>query len=256
MGYFQLALAAALQDGANPEALYVVYMKLAEIHCNHMPDAQLCQHYRDRAQSLKRVLAVEESAVVEEENRVVAQRENCNPDVECTDSNFMSVPENEKSKDVLSLRTCEIHEDTENTCLDDNNGDANEKSDDNINLPETECRFLEASASETTASQSYSDSTFTESFDTAKEQISDSCSSTDTLQADHSQTNGKDFENAHSMSGHMALIYTDDKKRLTHDSNIHHDENTLNEKTDTTDCIHKDVSTSNPDRRETTGVRL
>uniref|UniRef100_A0A668ANX3 SH3 domain and tetratricopeptide repeats 2 n=1 Tax=Myripristis murdjan TaxID=586833 RepID=A0A668ANX3_9TELE len=57
VGYFQLALAAALEDHANPEALYVVYMKLAEIHGHHMPDAQLCQAYRDRAQSLKRVLA-------------------------------------------------------------------------------------------------------------------------------------------------------------------------------------------------------
>ncbi|CAB1324901.1 unnamed protein product [Coregonus sp. 'balchen'] len=55
--YFQLALAAALEDRANPQALYVVYMKLAEIHANHMPDPLLCQAYRDRAQSLRRELS-------------------------------------------------------------------------------------------------------------------------------------------------------------------------------------------------------
>ncbi|KAM6953199.1 SH3 domain and tetratricopeptide repeat-containing protein 2 [Aplochiton taeniatus] len=57
VGYFQLALAAALEDRDNPMALYVIYMKLAEIHANHMPDAQLCQTYRERAQSLRKVLA-------------------------------------------------------------------------------------------------------------------------------------------------------------------------------------------------------
>ncbi|KAM9413005.1 SH3 domain and tetratricopeptide repeat-containing protein 2-like isoform 5-T5 [Salvelinus alpinus] len=57
VGYFQLALAAALEDRGNPQALYVVYMKLAEIHANHMPDPLLCQAYRDRAQSLRRELS-------------------------------------------------------------------------------------------------------------------------------------------------------------------------------------------------------
>ncbi|XP_064875948.1 SH3 domain and tetratricopeptide repeat-containing protein 2-like isoform X1 [Oncorhynchus nerka] len=57
MGYFQLAQAAALEDRANPQALYVVCMKLAEIHANHMPDPLLCQAYRDRAQSLRRELS-------------------------------------------------------------------------------------------------------------------------------------------------------------------------------------------------------
>uniref|UniRef100_A0A673W1Y2 SH3 domain and tetratricopeptide repeats 2 n=1 Tax=Salmo trutta TaxID=8032 RepID=A0A673W1Y2_SALTR len=57
VGYFQLAQAAALEDRANPQALYVVYMKLAEIHANHMPDPLLCQAYRDRAQSLRRELS-------------------------------------------------------------------------------------------------------------------------------------------------------------------------------------------------------
>ncbi|KAL0973817.1 hypothetical protein UPYG_G00211590 [Umbra pygmaea] len=56
LGYFQLALAAALEDSANPQALYVVYMKLAEIHANHMPDPLLCQAYQDMAKNLKREL--------------------------------------------------------------------------------------------------------------------------------------------------------------------------------------------------------
>ncbi|KAJ8014879.1 hypothetical protein DPEC_G00020350 [Dallia pectoralis] len=53
VGYFQLALAAALEDCENLQALYVVYMKLAEIHANHMPDPLLCHDYLDRARSLK-----------------------------------------------------------------------------------------------------------------------------------------------------------------------------------------------------------
>ncbi|XP_034147573.1 SH3 domain and tetratricopeptide repeat-containing protein 2 isoform X3 [Esox lucius] len=57
VGYFQLALAAALEDCANPQALYVVYMKLAEIHANHMPDPLLCQAYQDSARSLRRELS-------------------------------------------------------------------------------------------------------------------------------------------------------------------------------------------------------
>ncbi|KAM8848788.1 SH3 domain and tetratricopeptide repeat-containing protein 2 isoform 2-T2 [Synchiropus picturatus] len=59
LGYFHLALAAAVQDGSDPEALYVIYMKLVEIHSNHIPDAELCQLYRDRAQALMRVLGGE-----------------------------------------------------------------------------------------------------------------------------------------------------------------------------------------------------
>ncbi|KAG7464775.1 hypothetical protein MATL_G00169220 [Megalops atlanticus] len=57
VGYFQLALAAALEDQENLRALYVVYMKLAEIHANHMPDAELSQAYRDSAQALRKELA-------------------------------------------------------------------------------------------------------------------------------------------------------------------------------------------------------
>nr|XP_015204858.1 PREDICTED: SH3 domain and tetratricopeptide repeat-containing protein 2 isoform X1 [Lepisosteus oculatus] len=57
MGYFHLALAAALEDGGDPEGLYVVYMKLAEIHSSHMADEELCQHYRSCAQALRKELA-------------------------------------------------------------------------------------------------------------------------------------------------------------------------------------------------------
>ncbi|XP_018612031.2 SH3 domain and tetratricopeptide repeat-containing protein 2 isoform X2 [Scleropages formosus] len=56
VGYFHLALAAALEDRENLKALYVVYMKLAEIHANHMPDTELSQAYRDNAQALRKEL--------------------------------------------------------------------------------------------------------------------------------------------------------------------------------------------------------
>lgn len=57
MGYFHLALAAALEDKESLSTIYIIYMKLAEIHANHMPDAELCKTYMDCAQSLKRELA-------------------------------------------------------------------------------------------------------------------------------------------------------------------------------------------------------
>lgn len=57
MGYFHLALAAALEDKESLSTLYIIYMKLAEIHANHMPDAELCKGYMDSAQSLRRELA-------------------------------------------------------------------------------------------------------------------------------------------------------------------------------------------------------
>ncbi|XP_051716119.1 SH3 domain and tetratricopeptide repeat-containing protein 2 isoform X3 [Ctenopharyngodon idella] len=57
MGYYHLALAAALEDKESLSTLYIIYMKLAEIHANHMPDAELCKNYMDRAQSLRRELA-------------------------------------------------------------------------------------------------------------------------------------------------------------------------------------------------------
>ncbi|XP_056327689.1 SH3 domain and tetratricopeptide repeat-containing protein 2 isoform X2 [Danio aesculapii] len=57
MGYFHLALAAALEDKESLSTLYIIYMKLAEIHANYMPDAELSKSYMDRAQSLRNELA-------------------------------------------------------------------------------------------------------------------------------------------------------------------------------------------------------
>ncbi|XP_030621411.1 SH3 domain and tetratricopeptide repeat-containing protein 2 [Chanos chanos] len=57
IGYFHLALAAALEDRERPQALYIIYMKLAEIHSHHTPDAELSRRYLNSAQSLKRALA-------------------------------------------------------------------------------------------------------------------------------------------------------------------------------------------------------
>lgn len=229
MGYFQLALAAALEDQANPQALYVVYMKLAEIHGSHMPDAQLCQVYRDRAQSLKRVLAGEDAAAAaavgdEEES------EQC----ECTEDNLASVPETVQSKDVS--------QDT-----DTSNGDADE----NIKPHHTEGHFLDApgSETETSASQSYSDSTFTESFDTAKEQISDSCSSTDTLQTDHKQTEDK-VSDARSVHSHSSVNLMDAPDTDSHTEN---GQNGSNHKADArADCAREDVQQSDSIGAETT----
>ncbi|KAI4880151.1 hypothetical protein NFI96_031171, partial [Prochilodus magdalenae] len=84
MGYFHLALAASLEDRGNPQALYIIYMKLAEIHAHHLPDAELSQHYMDSAQSLKRELAGEtDSSDPEPENM-----DHANP--ECADAKSIS----------------------------------------------------------------------------------------------------------------------------------------------------------------------
>ncbi|XP_074530772.1 SH3 domain and tetratricopeptide repeat-containing protein 2 isoform X1 [Halichoeres trimaculatus] len=186
VGYFQLALAAALQDEANPEGLYVVYMKLAEIHGNHMPNAQLCQVYRDRAQSLKRVLAGEGGGAAEGKINVdseLGQRKETDLTVECTErlaerrSNCTLTSENTKHEEPSFI------------------GDTNGLEDQKNNHPDVDGAFVDAY--ETTASQSYSDSILTESFDTAREQISDSSSSTDTLQTYQDQ---RDRKNASSTS--------------------------------------------------------
>ncbi|XP_051505885.1 SH3 domain and tetratricopeptide repeat-containing protein 2 isoform X2 [Myxocyprinus asiaticus] len=57
IGYFHLALAAALEDKESLSTLYIIYMKLAEIHANCMPDSELCKSYMASAKSLKRELA-------------------------------------------------------------------------------------------------------------------------------------------------------------------------------------------------------
>lgn len=164
VSYFQLALASALEDRANPQALYVVYMKLAEIHGSHIPDAGLCQVYRDRAQSLKRVLAGEDAAAAAFGEDEDVER------FECTESNLTSVPGAIKSQ-AASLPTTRA---APHGGSDTFNGDADDR-DENLKPPH---------ALATSTSRSHSDSTFTESFDTAREHISDSSSSTDTLQTD------------------------------------------------------------------------
>ncbi|TKS72588.1 SH3 domain and tetratricopeptide repeat-containing protein 2 [Collichthys lucidus] len=235
VGYFQLALAAALEDQANPEALYVVYMKLAEIHGNHMPDAELCQVYRDRAQSLKRVLAGEGGAAVGEKNMDDADTEpghkkekHADADVEHTEGSvqrngvFTFMPENGKCEDDSFPRT-------------------NGKDDHNINLPDTESLFVDAFETQTIASQSFSDSILTESFDTAKEQISDSSSSTDTLQTYHNQTDGNDFDTSHSMTSHT-FVNTRHTDSQNTDSDIQDEQNSPTEETDVyADATEKDV---------------
>ncbi|XP_066573168.1 SH3 domain and tetratricopeptide repeat-containing protein 2 isoform X1 [Amia ocellicauda] len=62
MGYFQLALAAALEDRGDTRALYIVYMKLAEIHGRHLPDKELCQGYISQAQALRKELSGDASS--------------------------------------------------------------------------------------------------------------------------------------------------------------------------------------------------
>lgn len=243
VGYFHLALAAAMEDQANPEALYVVYMKLAEIHGNHMPDAELCQVYRARAQSLKRVLAGEESAAAREENMSGAESDNSNPDVECSNIPFPSVNE---FKDTSFQRTCDMQKSTEDAYSDTNNVDGRSDG------------HCEASVSETdtTGSRSHSDSILTESFDTAKEQISDSCSSSDTLQTDRSRTDEKDFGNGHSQSGHIALIPGDVTGHTCTpktESNAQKDQTTPN---NNTVQVHKDDSEAGADNTESFDVKL
>ncbi|KAM3613018.1 uncharacterized protein V6R79_018824 [Siganus canaliculatus] len=249
LGYFHLALAAALEDRANPEALYVVYMKLAEIHGNHLPDAHLCQVYRDRAQSLKRVLAGE---VIEEEKSDDSDAEldhrmkDDNAGVECTERNniFASTPQNEEKS---SPRTCTTDEKTEDLCTDSNSGGTNEK-DDQIIAPDANGSLAEAAGPETEpiASQSYSDSIFTESFETAKEQISDSSSFTDTLQTSQ---NGKDFETAHSTPSHKTDNQTSD---ITEHSDAQNSDLYIQE--EQSDPILEDVTQSDVDQTENDDV--
>lgn len=247
MGYFHLALAAALEDRANPEGLYVVYMKLAEIHGNHIPDAQLFKVYRDRAQSLKRALAGEEGIAIGEENMDYAYREDSDPGEEHKESGFISVPEDEKCEESSYLRTCVKQEGAADECREPENGDSNGKEPRNIN-PDADGHLMEASGSETetTTSQSYSNSLFTESFETAKEQMSDSSSSSVTLQT--ANTDGKEFE--YSLPSHVAFNHTP----IT-DSGIQHPQNTQSEKTDAPAAHnHNGVSQSTAEQAETAAV--
>ncbi|KAM7417999.1 hypothetical protein PAMA_017573 [Pampus argenteus] len=194
VGYFQLALAAALEDQANPEALYVVYMKLAEIHGNHMPDAQLCQVYINRAQSLKRVLAGKENTGDADAESGQRKENVVDADMEQKDTESSSALGNENCEDDSFSRSCMIQVAAEHGCTDTIN-----EEDHSIQLPNTDAPCVDASfETETVASQSCSDNNLTESFVTAKEQITDSGSSTDTLQTCQNQTNGNDMIEDHS----------------------------------------------------------
>lgn len=256
VGYFHLALAAALEDRANPEALYVVYMKLAEIHGNHMPDAQLCQVYRDRAQTLKRVLAGEEGNV-DDGDMGPGHKTEKDSDVERTECavkrngilTFM--PDSNNS----CQRTCVMSGHTEDACRDANTGDSNVKEGHSTNLPDADGPFVDAET-EFITSRSYSESIFTESFDTAKEQISDSSSSTDTLQTHHNQTGGGDCDTARSVPAH--INHTSEITRHTGapntDSEIRDEENSLSKETDApadqSDADQSDTVSMSTDKAE------
>ncbi|XP_056295193.1 SH3 domain and tetratricopeptide repeat-containing protein 2 isoform X2 [Pseudoliparis swirei] len=168
VGYFHLALAAALEDRANPAALYVVYMKLAEIHSRHMPDAALCRHYADRARGLKRVLSGEEEEHGEDE------------DVEKDEDPVGASPGNENSGGNSPPRTGAAHGDAEDVRADARTGE--ERGDP-----------ADASRSESQAAggESYSDGVPSETFETAREQISDSSGSTGTLQTHDADAAGR-----------------------------------------------------------------
>ncbi|XP_029368882.1 SH3 domain and tetratricopeptide repeat-containing protein 2 isoform X2 [Echeneis naucrates] len=260
VGYFQLALAAALEDQANTEALYVVYMKLAEIHSNHMPDTELCQHYRDRACSLKRFLVGEEGTTVEEDNMdntdtqpEQKKDEDSDGEVGHTERLFKrnntldSIPEAEKDEDDPFLKNSMFHVDTEARCVDSNDGEVNGKEDHNHQPPDTGL-YGDRSETGTIASRSFSDSIFTESFDTAKEQISDSSSSNDTLQLYHNAADGRDpdLDTDHSMPCQIPVNHAGDIAARAEagdtESDARDERNTPTKATDAhEDPIYKDI---------------
>ncbi|XP_053180290.1 SH3 domain and tetratricopeptide repeat-containing protein 2 isoform X1 [Scomber japonicus] len=270
VGYFELALAAALEDQANPEALYVVYMKLAEIHGNHMPDVQLCQVYRDRAQSLKRVLAGEENMGNADTESGQNQKNVSDADMEHTESSAERNV-NENCEDDSFSRTCMIQANTEHGLTDTILENGNMKEDHSIHPPDTDSPCVYASSeTETNTSQSCSDSILTESFATAKEQITDSGSSTDTLQTCQNQTDHNDFIKGHSdfnidhnVSGQISVNVTGDISGQTDsqktDSNIQDEENTPTKESDVdADLQQKDdsheMSRSDTDQTETVSI--
>lgn len=199
VGYFQLALAAALEDRAHPEALYVVYMKLAEIHGNHMPNAELCQVYIGRAQSLKRVLAGVESAAAGEENTDDADRKPGQKGERDSDAD-VGVSESLMKKNVLSDAASDDVKFADDAAFRTSAARrcsaTNLKEDHNHHPPDTDGPFVDVpgSESETMASRSYSESVLTESFDTAKEHISDCSCSTETSQTYQNPTDGRDSD--------------------------------------------------------------
>ncbi|XP_072295887.1 SH3 domain and tetratricopeptide repeat-containing protein 2 isoform X2 [Eucyclogobius newberryi] len=170
VGYFHLALAAALEDPANPEALYVVYMKLAEIYGHHMPDDELCKVHRERAHSLKRVLGGSTAAAAAggegKDNGECCPREE-------KDSRS-GHPERTGEDNSSASRTCLVKTDAQTSNVDAILGYTVKK----------EADVSELGADRPNASRSHSESNhFTESFHTAKEDFTDpSSSSTDAVQ--------------------------------------------------------------------------
>ncbi|XP_024139630.1 SH3 domain and tetratricopeptide repeat-containing protein 2 isoform X2 [Oryzias melastigma] len=243
LGYFQLALAAALEDQANPEALYVVYMKLAEIHGNHLPDAQLCQVYRDRAQSLKKVLAGLGSSAAGEETVDEANAELGEEMKESLDDEFQEdlernltfecIPDNKHCELNSTLRPLTIPVDLKNKSAGMNlKEDSGQKLHSHF-LPDMESP--PASESDTIASQSFRDSILTESFDTAKEHISDSSSSTDVYQNPTEGTDSK-FDSEHSTPSQIPFNHASDRTECVDgrdtDSDVPDEENTPVEETE------------------------
>ncbi|XP_047210175.1 SH3 domain and tetratricopeptide repeat-containing protein 2 isoform X2 [Girardinichthys multiradiatus] len=233
VGYFHLALAAALADQTNPEALYVVYMKLAEIHGNQMPDAQLCQFYRDRAQSLKKVLAGVKSSADPNQKRT----NSLNVDFGHREgllerhSSFDFVHEDERFEDNTAARAHVVHTDAEEILADMNlEGDYGQK-DHSHCLAKTESFYVDVSGSETDtlASHSYSDSVITGSFDTAKEHISDSSSSTEIYQ-NPAERKDSELDSDQSMPSQIPANPTSDLTGHTNardmDSDIQDEQNT------------------------------
>ncbi|XP_058506149.1 SH3 domain and tetratricopeptide repeat-containing protein 2 isoform X2 [Solea solea] len=256
VGYFHLALAAALEDQSHPEALYVVYMKLAEIHGNHMPDAHLCQVYRDRAQSLRRVLAGEDDPDTE----LNLQREQ-HSDVEMAHTESLykstdSIPKDENYKGESSPRTCVRHVPAKDGCGDSDPGNAHGKEDHHHHLPDTDGACGDRCETDTITSQSYSDSIFTESFDTAKEQMSDTSSSTDTSQTYQNPTEGAepDFGTDHNMSTQVPVHPTND---ITGDTDVR-DTDSHKEKDARADPIEEEVGLedSRPELDHREAVRI
>lgn len=226
VGYFQLALAAALEDQANTKDLYVVLMKLAEIYCNYLPDAQLGQVYRDKAQSLKRILAFMGNSVSEMDD---ADRPSDQKREKCLDADMRYA---ERCQDESAPSLCTTLTNSEERSAD-------------MNLGEDSSLKGQSHGPADTDSQSYSDSVITGSFDTAKEHISDSSSTTDTYQ---NPTDGKEseFDSDHRMPTQVPVSHTSGVTRDT-DSDTQDSQNTPTKDTD---------SDSDPTQTETENQKL
>uniref|UniRef100_A0A1A8G5B2 SH3 domain and tetratricopeptide repeats 2 n=2 Tax=Nothobranchius korthausae TaxID=1143690 RepID=A0A1A8G5B2_9TELE len=223
VGYFQLALAAALEDHSDPKTLYIVYMKLAEIHGNHMPNDQLCQVYRDKAQSVIRVLADMDSSGADPQVLNAAGRRNDQIRETWLDAHMGNT---ERCGVTPAPRPHMTHTTPEDYSL---KGPA-----------ESDCPHVDISGSETdtVVSQSLSESNLSGSFDTAKEHISDSSSTTDTYQ---NPTDGKDseFDSDLSMPSQICTNHTCDitgaMGNRDSDSDVQDEENTPTKESATAD---------------------